>query len=116
MSSSKTALPVPASFTSAKLAVETLDNFLYGKAPRPLVCGHGLEIGKGQVVPEVNFTLPPIEIKEQKWQEIRQQYADIIEGVCQRAVELEVPGLLIEFETLPEMTLKAEWGLDITRL
>ena len=96
------------------LAVEGLDDFLYGKAPRPVACGHGLEIGAGQVIPEVNFTLPPIEIKEQNWPEIRQQYADIIERICQRAVDLEVPGLLIEFETLPEMTLRAEWGLEIT--
>jgi len=57
-----------------------------------------------------------MEIKEESWREIRKQYAEIIEGVCRRAVELEVPGLLVEFETLPEMTLKAEWGLDITRL
>ena len=95
------------------LAVAGLEDFIYGKAPRPLVCGRGLEIGSGQVIPEVNFTLPPIEINEQNWHEIRQQYAEIIESICQRAVELEVPGLLIEFETLPEMTVRAEWGLDI---
>jgi len=96
------------------LAVAKLGDFLYGRAPHPIVCGRGLEIGKGQVIPEVNFTLPPVEIAERNWSEIRQQYAEIIESVCQRAVELEVPGLLIEFETLPEMTLRAEWGLEIT--
>jgi len=102
-----------ASVEPVRLAVAGLDDFLYGRAPRPLFVGHGLEIGSGQVIPEVNFTLPPVEIKEQNWPEIRRQYAEIIESVCQRAVELEVPGLLIEFETLPEMTLRAEWGFEI---
>src|SRR5689334_17322659 len=77
--------------TSAELkhlAIGSLDDFLYGKAPHPLVCGHGLEIGKGQVIPEVNFTLPLVEINEQNLHDIRQQYAEIIEGICQRAVEL----------------------------
>jgi methanol---5-hydroxybenzimidazolylcobamide Co-methyltransferase len=96
------------------LAVADLDDFLYGRAPHPLVCGRGLKIGQGQVIPEVNFTLPPVEIAERNWSEIRQQYAEIIESICQRSVDLEVPGLLIEFETLPEMTLRADWGLEIT--
>jgi len=108
------AVAVDTSAQLSHLAVAGLDDFLYGRAPHPLVCGRGLEIGKGQVIPEVNFTLPPIEINERNWPEIRKQYAEMIEGVCQRAVELEVPGLLIEFETLPEMTTKPEWGLEIT--
>jgi MtaA/CmuA family methyltransferase len=78
----------------AGLAIADLDDFLYGSAPHPLVCGHGLEIGKGQVIPEINFTLPPIQISEENWNDIRQQYAEIIESICQRAVDLEVPGLL----------------------
>jgi len=105
---------VNASAAPGRLAVSGLGEFLYGRAPRPVVCGRGLEIGNGLVVPEVNFTLPPVQIQEQNWHEIRQQYTEIIEGVCQRAVELEVPGLLIEFETLPEMTVRAEWGLEIS--
>jgi methanol--5-hydroxybenzimidazolylcobamide Co-methyltransferase len=68
------------------------------------------------VIPEINFTLPPIEINGHNWPEIRQQYAHIIDEVCKRSVELEVPGLLVEFETLPEMTLRAEWGIEITSL
>jgi len=100
----------------AQLAVTSLDSFLYGRAPHPLLCGRGLEIGAGQVIPEINFTLPPVEISERTWTDIRQQYEEIIESVCQRAVDLEVPGLLVEFETLPEMTLKPDWGLEITSL
>lgn len=93
-----------------------LNDFVFGTAPFPVRCGRELEIGAGKVIPEINFTLPPIMIDEANWPEIRSQYSQIIEGVCQRAVELEVPGLLVEFETLPEMTTRPEWGLEITRI
>jgi methanol--5-hydroxybenzimidazolylcobamide Co-methyltransferase len=101
---------------STKLAIATLDDFLYGLAPRPVSCRTGVEIGKGCVIPEINFTLPPIIISDRNWPEIRHEYAEMIEGVCQRAVELEVPALLVEFETLPEMTVRPQWGIEITRL
>lgn len=101
---------------STKLAIATLDDFLYGRAPRPVSCGTGVEIGKGRVIPEINFTLPPIVISDRNWAEIRHEYAEMMEGVCQRAVELEVPALLVEFETLPEMTVRPQWGIEITRL
>jgi methanol--5-hydroxybenzimidazolylcobamide Co-methyltransferase len=99
---------------SGKLAVSDIRDFIFGRAPRPIRSARGLEIGKGEVVPEINFTLAPIDIVERNWPEIRHQYEEMIEGICQRAVELEVPGLLVEFETLPEMTVRPEWGLEIT--
>ena len=101
---------------SQKLAITEIDCFNFGQAPRPVRCGRGLEIGNGEVVPEINFTLPPIHISEHTWPGIRQQYADMIESVCQRAVDLEVGGLLVEFETLPEMTVRPAWGLEITKI
>ena len=99
-----------------ELAVRSLDDFIFGHAPRPVVCGRGLVCGGGTVVPEINFTLPPIDISDSTWPEIRAQYRQIIEAVCRRAVDLEVPGLLVEFETLPPMTVRPDWGADITRI
>jgi methanol--5-hydroxybenzimidazolylcobamide Co-methyltransferase len=59
---------------------------------------------------------PSIDISDSTWPEIREQYRQIIEAVCRRAVDLEVPGLLVEFETLPPMTVRPDWGADITRI
>jgi len=73
-------------------------------------------LGEGTVVPEINFTLPPIDINPTTWEDVRAQYSEIIEGVCGRAVALEVPALVVEFETLPPMTVHPEWGAEITRL
>jgi methanol---5-hydroxybenzimidazolylcobamide Co-methyltransferase len=99
-----------------KLAIESLNEFMYGKAPRPVTAGRGLVLGGGQVYPELNFTLPPMDISPSTWDEIRQQYTAIINEVTERAVALEVPGLLVEFETLPPMTTNPAWGLEVTRI
>ena len=100
----------------ATLAINHIDDFVFGRAPRPVACGRGVVVGRGQVVPEINFTLPPMDISEGTWPQVRQQYTEMIEGVCRRAVELEVPALLVEFEPLPEMTVHPQWGLEISRL
>jgi len=102
--------------TLNKMSVASLDDFVFGSAPKPVVCGRGVEIGMGQVIPEINFTLPPVDINAATWPGIREQYLEMIQGVCQRAVELEVPALLVEFETLPPMTVRPQWGAEITRI
>ena len=99
-----------------KLAISSLKDFIYGRAPHPVKCGRGVELGTGTVIPEVNFTLPPLDINTQTWSEIREHYQEIISSICKRAVELEVPALLVEFETLPPMTVRPQWGAEITRL
>lgn len=95
------------------LAISRLDSFVFGHAPRPIRCGRDVRIGAGAVVPEINFTLPEMDISETTWPEVRAQYASMIEGVCRRAVDLEVSQLLVEFETLPPMTVRPEWGAEI---
>ncbi len=104
--------------TAAKasaLAIPSLSSFVFGSAPRPVRCGRGVEVGAGAVIPEINFTLPPIAINENTWAEVRRQYTGMINGVCQRAVELDVPALLVEFETLPPMTENPSWAVEITQ-
>jgi len=98
------------------LAVRRLEDFVYGRSPFPVTCGNGVEIGTGIVIPEVNFTLQTIDINADTWPAIRRIYTETIEGICKRAVELEVPALLVEFETLPPMTIHPPWGLEIARI
>jgi len=73
-------------------------------------------IGGGTVYPEINFTLPPMLVEESTMPEIRRQYREIGTGVCRRAAELEAPGLVIEFETLPPMTEKPARAIELTRI
>ncbi len=96
------------------LAVHSLDQFLFGRAPHPVRCGHGLVIGAGSVVPEINFTLPTIDVNADSWAEVCRQYGQMMDTVLARAVHLSVPALLVEFETVPPMTHNPDWGFEIT--
>jgi len=96
------------------LAVGGPDELIYGVAARPVECGFGLRIGAGTVFPEVNFTLPAIGIEAATWDEVKGHYEQIAENVLKRAVSLDAPGIVLEFELLPAMTETPEWGAEIT--
>lgn len=99
-----------------KLAYNSLNDFVYGSAPYPVTCKNGMVIGGGIIYPELNITLPPIEVSAGTMPEIKEIYTDIINGALKRAVELYSPGIVVEFEMLPEMTLVPEWGIEINNL
>ncbi len=82
----------------------------------PVTTKNGMAIGGGLVYPEVNFTLPPLDINADTMPTVREQYTNMIDEICRRAVELQVPGLVVEFELLPPMTLVPEWGAEITAI
>jgi methanol--5-hydroxybenzimidazolylcobamide Co-methyltransferase len=98
------------------LAVKSADELLFGVAPNPVRCGFGLEIGAGKVYPEVNFTLPPMNMTDETWPEVCAHYEEIGRQVVGRAVHLKAPGLVLEFELLPPMTERPEWGAELTRI
>src|SRR5581483_8831336 len=94
----------------SSLAIADLDEFVFGRCAQTLTAGHGLEIGSGTVHPELNFTLPPMSISADSMPAVRHQYASIIDEACARAVALGLPGLVVEFELLPELTEQPAWG------
>lgn len=98
------------------LAISDPLELTFGVALKPVTTKSGMVIGGGTVYPELNFTLPPMTIAADTMPEIRRQYEQIIEGALRRAADLEAPGVVIEFETLPPMTEHPEWGLDIAKI
>lgn len=102
----------PRRFTS--LAYPTLQSLVFGHAAKPVRCGFDLLVGGGQVYPEVNFTLPPISITDATWADVLGHYEEIADGVLRRALALKVPGIVLEFELLPPMTERPDWGAEIT--
>lgn len=88
---------------------------IFGKSPLPVTRG-GIIIGGGKVIPEIKFTLPPMDISAETMEEIKVLYGEIIEGVCRRAVDLHQNEIIVEFELLPEMTVHPDWGASITAL
>ena len=99
-----------------QLAISNPADLRFGVAPKPLITRRGMAIGGGLVYPELNFTLPPMYVNGETMPEVRRQYQQIITGALQRAVELEAPGLVIEFETLPPMTENPAWGVELARI
>jgi methanol--5-hydroxybenzimidazolylcobamide Co-methyltransferase len=108
-------LDMPNAMNSA-LAIGGLEGLVFGRAPRPVRCGFDLEIGAGRVFPEVNFTLPALEITAASWPQVLAHYEEIATAVVRRAVALQAPGLVLEFELLPALTACPEWGATITSL
>jgi len=98
------------------LTIDSVDQFLYGQCPKPVKLKNGMVIGGGQVVPELNFTLPDMIIKSETMPAVRAQYQQMISEASTRAVELGAPGLVVEFELLPDLTLQPEWGAEITKI
>jgi len=95
------------------LAIDHADDLLYGRAPHPLTTRRGLVIGGGTIYPELNFTLPTMLVEDQNLPAIDGHYRQIIHETTRRAAELSVPGLVVEFETLPPMTEHPDWGMRI---
>jgi methanol--5-hydroxybenzimidazolylcobamide Co-methyltransferase len=97
-----------------QMAYASVDDFIFGKAKKPVTLKNGLVIGGGTVYPEINFTLPPMLITEETMPEVVRIYQEIITGVTQRAIELSVPGFVAEVELLPPCTWHVDWGVRVT--
>jgi len=98
------------------LAIDDPRLLTFGLAPHPVATRSGMLIGGGGVYPELNFTLPPMTVDEERRPEVRRNYRQIIAESLRRAAELEVPGVVVEFETLPPMTEHPAWGLEIAEI
>ena len=98
------------------LLIPDTSGFTFGRAPKPVECGSGLNVGGGKVFPELNFTLPPMAITAGTWQSVMAEYREIGEMILRAAPRLRLPGLMVEFELLPPMTETPEWGAEIVTL
>ena len=99
-----------------QLAIADSDNLVFGHAPKPVTTRNGLVIGGGKVYPELNFTLPTMELSENTWTQVRRHYEQIVKGALKRASELGAPGIVLECETLPPMTHNPLWAEEICKV
>jgi methanol---5-hydroxybenzimidazolylcobamide Co-methyltransferase len=100
----------------SQLSIPTQEQFYFGHAPKPVSTRRGLVIGDGKVYPEINLTLPPIQINQANFDEIKKMYAETLTEICKRAVELDFEGFVIEFETLIEMTTHPPFAIELTEI
>lgn len=95
------------------LAINSVEELLFGIAPHPVTTPRGLCIGGGKVYPELNFTLPPMEVSKRNQEAVFNQYTGIVSDALRRAQELHSEGLILELETVVEMTQNPEIGIGI---
>jgi methanol--5-hydroxybenzimidazolylcobamide Co-methyltransferase len=98
------------------LCIKNSEDLMFGRAPFPVKTRRGLEIGGGQVYSELNFTLPVMSINKNTLTDVYGHYRQIADGALQRAVELNSKGVVLEFETLLEMTKSPEIGIEIVKI
>ncbi len=100
----------------SKLAIDDPRKLIFGHAPYPVTARHGLTIGAGTVYPELNFTLAETSVNRANLPGIVDQYRSVSAAVLERSAALGLEGVVIEFETLLEMTLEPDIGVEITKV
>lgn len=98
------------------LAITKSEDLVFGYAPKPVTTRRGLIIGGGIVYPELNFTLPIMSINSSTLSNITDQYREIVNGALERALQLDAPGLIFEFETLLEMTQNPKIAIQLVKV
>ena len=86
------------------LIIDDPKKLMFGIAPKPVKTRRGLIIGGGQVYSELNFTLPMMSINKSTLEQVYAHYREIAEGALEHAVHMNSKGIVLEFETLLEMT------------
>lgn len=99
-----------------ELAYQNADELIFGKAKHPVTCRNGLVIGGGDVIPELNMTLPRMSISKETMPKVLNQYSEMMTGACDRAVELQAPAVCFEIELLPPCTWEPQWGIDVSKV
>ena len=92
-----------------QLAISRPEDLCFGVAPKRVQTRCGLVIGGGIVYPELNFTLTAMELTAETFPRVRRHYEEIVSDALKRAAELDAPGVVLEFETLPPMTHQPDW-------
>ncbi|GHT57962.1 methanol--corrinoid methyltransferase [Bacteroidia bacterium] len=98
------------------LVINNAADLMFGLAPKPVTTRRGLVIGGGQVYTELNFTLPTMTIDDSTLPKVYQHYREIAEGALARALDMETQGVVLEFETLLEMTKTPKIGIEIVKI
>ncbi len=98
------------------LIITKPEELMFGKAPHPVKTRRGLDIGGGQVYAELNFTLPTMSINDNTLTQVYAHYREIATDALKRAVELNSKGVVLEFETLLEMTKNPAIGIEIIKI
>ncbi|RLF23664.1 MAG: methanol--corrinoid methyltransferase [Thermoprotei archaeon] len=95
----------------AKMAYESPREMVFGRAKKPLKYGLDLEVGNGEVVPEVKYW--PYREHENDEEKLLREYEDITNKLLDRAVNLGMSSLQLETELSFFITLRPRLAEEI---
>ena len=98
-----------------ELAYKSAEEMIFGKALKPVTLKNGLVIGGGDVIPELNFTLPMMTISDETMPKVLAHYKEIATGAMEKAKDLHAPAMGFEIEILPPCTWNPQWGIDVNK-
>jgi methanol--5-hydroxybenzimidazolylcobamide Co-methyltransferase len=98
------------------LTIDHANDLIFGTSPKPVTTRRGLKIGGGIIYPELNFTLPAMKVDLSTQKEVVDHYRQITKGALDRAVELYSNGLVLELETVIEMTRYPQIGIEVVKV
>lgn len=107
---------MPQKRTFDKLAISNVDEFVFGSCPNPVTTKSGLVLGGGDVIPELNFTLPTMEVTPDTIEKAYTIYRNIAHDALERASQLNINGVQLEYETTVEFTLNPDWGIRVNQI
>ena len=99
-------------FTS--METDSWNDLTFGISKHPLKYGFNLEIGNGQVVPEIKY-FPKRDTKEEP-EPLKKEYAEMTDNILNRAVNLGLPSIQLETEQTFIVTKNPQLGGEITSL
>jgi methanol--5-hydroxybenzimidazolylcobamide Co-methyltransferase len=99
-----------------ELTIDRPEDLIFGLAPKPVKTRRGLTLGGGQVYAELNFTLPTMTIEGSALPKVYEHYREIVDNALGRALDLGTLGVVLEFETLLEMTKTPDIGVEIVKI
>lgn len=95
------------------LAYSDPDEMVFGKAVFPVCCGFDVQIGRGEVLPELKYSPRPG--TEASLDTLSAEYRRITQSALDRALALGLPAVVLELEHVFQLTWNPEWGAEITR-
>ncbi len=98
------------------LTIGNADDLIFGSSPNPVTTRRGLTIGGGIIYPELNFTLPSMKVDLSTLNEVVDHYRQITVGALDRAVDLFSNGVVLELETVIEMTRYPRIGVEVVKV
>lgn len=94
-----------------KLSIKEPEKLLFGNAKNPQKLGLGIEVGNGEVVPELKYLLKPG--MEEDLEKMREGYEKITKSALNRAVDVSFPSVQLETEFPEPLTLNEGWASEV---